>query len=169
MIKEKIKNPSKSFIATTFILLFVVIALSVIIAITSRETVIICESTKTNAELNYTIKIKSIIRSKDSLANTIETTYDITTNDELELTELKDNYRKQYEENNKNYGGYNYRVEDIDKTHAKFIGTTKYDEVDFKKYAETNPSINQYITEGRLSLEGAKRQQESSGAICKAQ
>ena len=80
------------------------------------------------------------------------------------LEALKEQVEQTYASVSK-YGGYDYSVK-LSGNKVTSTVTIDYSEMDMEKYAKDVPGIKQYLTNGKYTLEGAKKVYIEMGATC---
>ena len=115
----------------------------------------------------YKLETEYKVYSKKDIVTKVETKTTITSKKEKILKKFEKELNEQYETNNNNYGGYEYKanLKDNSLTANVSIDYTKYD---MKKFASDNVAIKEYLNKDKqFTLEGAKKYYNTIGATCK--
>lgn len=131
-----------------------------------KKQVVKCNLISDQSASGYTMNVNINIYSKDNAVYKIVTEEEISSNNNTILSYFQKQFNDQYENYNKIYGGYTYKVNNKNgKVTAKVI--IDYKKIDMKKFISANPAIKEYINkENNLLLDGAKKMYESTGAKC---
>ncbi len=81
------------------------------------------------------------------------------------LEAMKQQVEESYENASK-YGGYEYSVK-VSGNKVTSTANIDYSEMDLEKYAEDVPGLNQFVENGKFTVEGAKKIYTIAGATCK--
>lgn len=111
-------------------------------------------------ESEYTINYKGVfVESVNAVETITSESQDII--DSVETT-VKDTYSK----TNEAYGGYDYEVTRYD---GKLISnvTIDYNVMDLEKYSNDQPVLKSFMKDGKMTVNGAKKIYEATGATCK--
>ena len=133
----------------------------------AKEIVTKCSLTSDQSTSGYKLETEYKVYSKKDIVTKVETKTTITSKKEKILKKFEKELNEQYETNNNNYGGYEYKVnlKDNSLTANVSIDYTKYD---MKKFASDNVAIKEYLNKDKqFTLEGAKKYYNTIGAKCK--
>ena len=151
------------------IILEVVGALALIVILfflfgNNKKTV--CTLTSNQSKNGYKLESKYEINSKGNIVKTVEVIETITSKDKETLDKFEKQFKDQYEFNKKTYKGYTYKITN---NGSKVVATVtiNYKDFDMDKFIKNNEAMKQYTKNNKLTLDGAKRLYESSGATCK--
>ena len=141
------------------------VLLVVIINVFNTSTMV-CKSISDQSKSGYTIETRYIIESRGKIVKKIKITEIIKSKDEKKLKDFEKQFEKQYSYNKKTYGGYDYKVTN---KNGKVTTNIKIDyrHFDMKKFAKDNGAMKEFIVDDKLTLSGAKKLYESTGARCK--
>ena len=149
------------FVIIVVILVFIVAG----IIIFSHKRVV-CTN-KTNQSSNgYVLETKYVIKTKFNKVKTINIIETITSKDKKVLKKFEKQFKDEYAYNSKIYGGYTYEVIN---NNGKVISnvTINYKKFDMDRFIDNNEAMKKYTKNNKLTLEGAKKMYESTGATCK--
>ena len=113
-------------------------------------------------ELNSTYKINYTGNYIDSV-NSVET---ISSEKEELLSAFEKQLNTTYETANKVYGGYTF---DVTNKNGKVVSKADidYSKMNLKQFTKDQPTLNQFVKDDKLLVEGIKSLYESMGATCK--
>lgn len=119
--------------------------------------------TATGYQLNATYKIFAT----GDIVDKVETVEIVDSSDDAILKQLETQVKTQYENNNKRYGGTDYKITNNgSKLESKV--TIDYSKYDMEKMVNENSVMKSLVNEdNRLTVEGAKSLYETMGATCK--
>ena len=145
------------------ILLIIIISIFIMI-FGSKKT--ICTNSSNQSKNGYKLDTKYVIYSNWNNVKTIKITEIITSKDKKVLDKFKQQLEKQYSSNKDTYGGYQYKIIIKDN---QLIGNTTihYNEFDMKEFIKNNEAMKSYTKNNKLTLDGARKMYESTGATCK--
>lgn len=144
----------------------IVIITAVVIFLLLSKKKITCTMISDQKRNGYIIQSSYVIESKYGYVQNINIKEVITSKDSKILDKFENQFNKQYSYNKKTYHGYQYTViNDKDKVESKV--TINYKKFDMKKFIKNNEAMKSYIKNNKLTLEGARKMYESTGATCK--
>ena len=125
-----------------------------------------CTLDNDQSKSGYKVKSTYNIYSKNGVVSKVSTEEVLTSENTTILKYFEDLNKKQYEAQNKNYGGYNYDVK-ADKNTVTTTVTIDYKKMNLKKFIEENSAMKSYVNkDNKFTLKGAKTMYESLGAKC---
>ncbi len=127
---------------------------------------ITCTNSSDQSKNGYKLDTKYVIKSNWNKVKTVKVTETISSKDKKLLDKFKKQLEKQYSYNKKTYGGYTYKIET---NNNQIIGeiTIDYKEFDLEYFIENNEAMKEYTKNNKLTLDGAKKMYEATGAVCK--
>lgn len=137
-----------------------------IVIIFSRNKVIICAKESNQEKSNFIYKTKYVIKARNSNVKSVSITEFIESSDKKVLEKYGNQLKKEYSYNKKAYGGYTYKVE-IKNNQVIGKTTIDYKEFDLEYFIENNEAMKEYTENNKLTLDGAKKMYEATGAVCK--
>ena len=144
--------------------LILVISIVTTLVLLNRTKVVTCNNT---LSINgYKLETYYTINYKKDIVKTIRVEEYITSDDDKVLNDYEDQFNKQYEYNNKVYGGYEYKVTKKNKKVETNV-LIDYDKLDMDKFIKNNEVMKDYTDNNKLTIDGAIKLYEDSGAICK--
>lgn len=150
-------------------MLSVVLLLCVSVGIVSgcgaKKRTVECTTTQTLSDykLNATYKIYAT----GDVVDKVETIEVVDSSNESVLKEFESTLNAQYGNNDKRYGGYDYKVT-IDGSKLESKVTIDYSKVDMDKMVSDNSAMKSFLNKkNRLTVEGATSIYEAMGATCK--
>ena len=152
----------KKFIKLLFVFMLVVF----LAGCKGKEVVTKCNYESNQETSGYKIVTDYEIYSRDELATKVVKKEKIISKNNTILAYFKDQFKKQYESNNKNYKGYSYEVSDK-KGETVSIVTIDYSKVDMDKFIKDNPAMKSFVNKSNQpTYKGIKTMYESMGAKC---
>lgn len=116
---------------------------------------------------NYDISTDYTIKSSGKIVTSVTIKQVIESKDKKVLENFKKQLEDQYKNNNTVYGGYKYKVTINGKKLTADV-TIDYKKFDLDKFVKTNGAMKEYVNkDNKLTVEGAKKMYESTGAKCK--
>ncbi len=154
------------------IVLYFVVVLVIIVFVTltklalSSNKQLVCTNKSDQSSNGYVLETKYVIKSKFSKVKTINISESITSKDKKVLDNFEKQLKDNYSYNKKTYGGYKYKI-----TNNNGVVTSNviinYKKFDIEKFIDNNEAMKKYTKNNKLTLEGAKKMYESTGATCK--
>ena len=160
---KKIINNKKLLIA---IISFILIIVFIIIILLVSDRKITCIMETDQSKNGFIFNSEYVIKYKKNIVNKVKITETITSSDNTILEKYNKQLEKQYSDMNKLYNGYNNKIT-ISKGSVISKTTINYKEFDMKEFIKDNEAMKQYTKDNKLTVEGAKKLYESSGATCK--
>ena len=130
----------------------------------SKKTV--CTLVSNQTKNGYKLETKYEISSKGNIVSTVKIAEKITSKDTKKLENFEKQLNDQYKFNQSTYKGYKYKVVKSGNTVTTDV-TINYKDFDMEKFIKNNEAMKQYTKDNKLTLEGAKKLYESTGAKCK--
>jgi uncharacterized lipoprotein YehR (DUF1307 family) len=151
-------------IGTVSIILVILVIILLLSLFRSKEMVCTLKSDQSNS--GYILETKYVIKYRGDYVNTVNITETITSDKKEVLEKFAVQFNDQYSYNKKTYGGYNYSV---DNTGNKVESNVEidYTEMNLEKFIKNNEAMKEYTKNNKLTIEGAKKMYEASGAKCK--
>ena len=148
----------------SFSICIVIFCLILLFFINRKQT--ICTNSSDQSKNGYKLDTKYVIKSNWNKVKTVKVTETISYKDKKLLDKFKKQLEKQYSYNKKTYGGYTYKIET---NNNQIIGeiTIDYKEFDLEYFIENNEAMKEYTKNNKLTLDGAKKMYEATGAVCK--
>lgn len=149
-----------------FIISGVIIVAGIVLFVMFSPKKLTCTSKSDQSKNGYVLESKYVIYPAGKNVSKVEVTQTITSKDEEVLKNFETQFKEDYEYFKKNYGGYEYKISNNnDKLSSKI--TINYKKLDMKKFIENNSAMKQYTKNNKLTMDGAKKMYEASGATCK--
>lgn len=152
--------------------LYFIVVLVIIVFVTltklalSSNKQLVCTNKSDQSSNGYVLETKYVIKSKFSKVKTINISESITSKDKKVLDKFEKQLKDNYSYNKKTYGGYKYKI-----TNNNGVVTSNviinYKKFDIEKFIDNNEAMKKYTKNNKLTLEGAKKMYESTGATCK--
>ena len=143
-----------------------IVLLLLLLILQNINKTVTCSSTSDQSKNGYILSTEYVIKSKNKIVKSVNIKETITSKDEKLLSNFEKQFKEQYEYNKKAYGGYKFKV-----TNKNGKVTTNveidYSKFDMEKFTTNNVAMKQYTKNNKLTLEGAKKLYESTGATCK--
>lgn len=130
----------------------------------NKERVIEC--TLSQQLSSYEIKATYKVFAKGDSVNKVDVVETATSENTSILDQLERTLKLQYDNLNQSYGGYTYNVTKTEKQVESKV-TIDYNKFNSKKFADDKTNLEQYIKDGRLTVDGVIRAYEANGATCK--
>lgn len=146
------------------IIIAVIVVLIVSILLFTNNKTIKC--TGTSKQTGYTYDTEYIIKASGNKVKTITIKETITSKKATILDKFEKQYKEQYEYDKKTYGGYQYTINNKDGKLEVNVDID-YKKMDMEKFIKNNATMKQYTKKNKLTLKGAKKLYESTGAVCK--
>lgn len=156
---------NKRILTTLELIGGLVIILVLAVDVLSTSTMV-CKGSFDQSKNGYTLNTKYVIKARGKIVKKIKITETIQSNDKKLLNDFKEQFEREYSYNKKNYGGYDYQI--INKN-DKVVANLRinYRHFDMKKFVKNNGAMKDFTVKNKLTLSGAKKLYESTGAICK--
>lgn len=133
----------------------------------SKEKVTKCILKNDQSKNNYKTKTTYKIYSKKDIVSKVSYEEVLISKNTTIIKYFENINKKQFEKQNKLYGGYTYDVKSEKNTVTSNV-TIDYSKIDMKKFIDDNSSIKSYINkDNKMTLKGAKAMYKSLGAKCK--
>ncbi len=155
----------KNYIYVGIIVLIIIANIVVFLLLTFSNKEIICTSKSDQSKNGYILETTYKIKYKNEMVTSINIKEIITSKDKKKLKSFAKQFEEQYEYNKKTYGGYTYKVTNKDGKVESDV-TVDYKEMDMKKFIKNNEAMKKFTNDNKLTLEGAKKLYESTGAKC---
>ena len=149
-------------------ILFIIIGVvvGIVLFILNCPKKMTCTSKSDQSKNGYVIETKTVVYSKGKNVTKVVTDQTVTSKDSKKLSTFEKQFKEDYANFKKKYGGYEYKVtKDKDKVEANI--TINYKKLDMKKFIDDNAAMQQYTKNNKLTKDGAKTMYEASGAVCK--
>jgi len=147
-----------------FILLLMVILLT---GCDNKETVTECNYVNKQTKAGYTITSTYTIYAKGKLVNKVEINQVIDSENQEKLNEFETSLTSQYKTNNSLYGGYEFTSNKEDNK-LTFNVTIDYSVLNMELFIKNNAAMKDHVNKkNKLTLEGATKLYQSTGAVCK--
>ena len=130
----------------------------------SKKTV--CNLVSNQTKNGYKLETKYEIFSKGDIVSTVKINETITSKDDKKLEKFEKQLNDQYKFNQNTYKGYTFKVIKNGNKVTTDV-TINYNNFDMAKFIKNNEAMKQYTKNNKLTLEGAKKLYESTGAKCK--
>lgn len=130
-----------------------------------KEETKVVECTQTQSLSTYEIKSNFKITAKGELVEKVEANETYTSEDTSIIDQIEQTLNLQYNDLNKSYGGYTYKVNKTENGVSAAV-TIDYNKFDAKKFA-TIQKLENYLKNGRLTLDGIVKRYQLNGATCK--
>lgn len=127
---------------------------------------VICTNSSDQSSNGYVLETKYVIKANFNKVNTITITENIVSKDKNVLDKFEKQLNDNYSYNKKTYGGYSYKVTNGDGKVTSNV-TINYKKFDMKKFIDDNEAMKKFTKNNKLTLSGAKKMYESTGAVCK--
>ena len=152
--------------------LYFIVVLVIIVFVTltklalSSNKQLVCTNKSDQSSNGYVLETKYVIKSKFSKVKTINISESITSKDKKVLDKFEKQLKDNYSYNKKTYGGYKYKI-----TNNNGVVTSNviinYKKFDMDSFIDNNEAMKKYTKNNKLTLDGAKKMYESTGATCK--
>lgn len=149
-----------------YLLIIAVLIVGTLLFVIIKPKKMVCTSKSDQSKNGYVIENKYVIKAKGKNVTKVEIKEIITSKDKDKLKDFKTQFEDQYSYFKKTYGGYEYKITTKGDTLTTNI-TIDYKKLDMDKFIENNAAMKQYTKKNKLTLEGAKKMYEASGATCK--
>lgn len=130
-----------------------------------KEKIVTCTNKNEQSISGYTLESTYKIHSKKNNVTKIETKIIITSEKKEILEQFENDLKRQYESNNKNYGGYKYDISIKDEKLTATV-TIDYNKFDMDKFVSDNTAMKEYLDDSKYTLDGAIKYYETTGNKC---
>lgn len=130
-----------------------------------KEKVVTCTNKNEQSVSEYTLESSYKIHSEKENVTEVESEIVITSEKNEILEQFENDLKRQYESNDKNYGGYKYDISIKDEKLTAKV-TIDYNKFDMDKFVSDNNAMKDYITDGRYTLDNAIKYYETTGNKC---
>lgn len=144
---------------------YLVLVLSLVL-LTGCSKKMTCTSTSDQSKSGYKLESKYEITTNNNNVTKVEIEETITSSDKKKLEKFEKQLDEQYSYNKKKYGGYTYKVTNSNGKVTSKV-TIDYKKFDMKQFIKDNAAMKTYTKDDKLTLDGAKKLYESTGATCK--
>ena len=145
--------------------LLLCVCIGVVSGCGAKKRTIECTVTQnlSNYKLNATYKIYAT----GDVVDKVETIVVVDSSSNAVLKEFESTLNTQYGNNDKRYGGYDYKVT-IDGSKLESKVTIDYSKVDMEKMISDNSAMKSFVNKkNRITVKGATSLYEAMGATCK--
>lgn len=155
----------KKIIKCLVLFLFVLVISGCNSKLSYKESVCTLENDQSKSD--YKAQTTYKIYSKNDIVKKVYSKETLKSNSKEILDYFKNLYEKQYDAQNKNYGGYKYSIK-IDGNNLISDITIDYTKLDLDKFIKDNSAMKSYVNEeNKLTVDGIIKMYESLGASCK--
>lgn len=155
----------KKIIKCLALFLFVLVISGCNSKLSYKESVCTLENDQSKSD--YKAQTTYKIYSKNDIVKKVYSKETLKSNSKEILDYFKNLYEKQYDAQNKNYGGYKYSIK-IDGNNLISDITIDYTKLDLDKFIKDNSAMKSYVNEeNKLTVDGIIKMYESLGASCK--
>lgn len=155
---------NKMPIIIALVVLVIILLIVFILLITNDKMT--CTMKSDQSANGYVMETKYVVTSKGKNVKKVNITETITSKDKDKLKRFATQFKEQYKYNKKSYGGYTYKVTNKGNKVVSKV-TIDYNKMDMKKFIKANAAMKEYTKKDKLTVEGAKKLYESTGATCK--
>lgn len=133
----------------------------------AKTQVTVCTNVNDQSKSGYKSTTTYKIYYKNDIVTKVDSEEILTSQNNTYIKYFEDLNKKQYETQNKAYGGYTYDVKaEKEKVISKL--TIDYTKVNMNKFIEDNSAMKSYVNkDNKFTIDGAKTMYESLGATCK--
>lgn len=144
----------------------VLVVIILLVVIFGGRKSITCTMKSDQSKNGYVLETKYVIKANKNIVKKVAINETITSKDSKLLDRFEKSFKEQYEYNQKNYNGYTYKVTN---KNGKVLTDVviDYSEFDMEKFIKNNSAMKEYTDDNKLTLDGAKKLYESTGATCK--
>ena len=140
---------------------------AIVLVVLNNRTALTCKLTSDQTAMGYKVDSVYAVYGSQDAVNKVTVRHAVQSDSEETRNTLIDDYKSQFDYNNKRYGGYEYNVSGLNGNEIVFSGSIDYSKMDMEKFKTDNVAMEDFLNEnGKLGLDGAKRLYESSGATC---
>ena len=131
----------------------------------SKGNTITCTLETEDSTNGYKLNAVYKINYTNGVANYVESEETINSSNAAILSNFESVLKSTYETSNSTYGGYTY---DIKRTDSSVTAKVKvdYSVVNIKQLIEDQPSLQSYVKDGKLTVDGIKSLYTALGAKC---
>ena len=162
--KKEVKKDNKILYVICAVLIIIIISVIIFLLLNNRN--VICENVSNQKADGYKIENTYNISSDKGIVNKVVIKEVITSEKKDVLNNYEKQLKDQYEYNKTIYGGYAYK---INKSNGKLEAdiTVDYTKMNLERFIKDNEAMRQYTKDNKLTLDGARKLYESSGAKCR--
>ena len=114
----------------------------------------------------YKVDSDITIYAEDNIVTKVKTVETVIAHQKEILTYFEQTLNNQYEETNKNYGGYTYEIKTTDEKLTSNV-EIDYTKMDLNKYVNDNAVMKEYVNDkNELTVDGITKLYEAMGATC---
>ena len=163
-MEKKKNNNSTLLVGIIGVVVLVVVILLICILLSNKK--VVCTMKSDQSKNGYVLETEYIIKANGKNVKTVDITETVTSKDKKKLSKFEKDFNDNYAYNKKNYGGYTYKVTNKDGKVVTKV-TINYNKFDMEKFIKNNEAMKKYTEKNKLTLDGAKKLYESTGAKCK--
>lgn len=130
-----------------------------------KEKIVTCTNKNVQSISGYTLESTYKIHYKKDIVTKIDSEIVITSEKKEILEQYENDLKRQYESNDKNYGGYKYDVSIKDEKLTAKV-TIDYNKFDMDKFESDNSAMKEYLDDSKYTLDGAIKYYETTGNKC---
>ena len=145
--------------------IIVLIIVVILFILLSRKT-LTCTFKSDQSSNGYSISANYVVKAKYGIVQRVKINEVITSKDSKVLNKFEKQFNKQYSYNKKTYGGYKYKITNNNDKVTSNV-TIDYNKLDMKQFIDNNAAMKEYTENNKLTLDGAKKMYEATGAVCK--
>lgn len=131
----------------------------------SKGNTITCTLESEDSASGYKISAVYKINHKDDLVEYVESEEVVTSSNATVLSSFESILKSTYESANSTYGGYTYDVKKTDSTVTAKV-KVDYNTMNLKQYVEDQQVLQNYLKDGKLTVDGVKSVYTALGAKC---
>ncbi len=147
-------------------LVVLVVTLLIVFIVLIKDDKMTCTMKSDQSANGYVMETKYVVTSNGKNVMKVNITETITSKDKDKLKKFSSQFEEQYKYNKKAYGGYTYKVTNNGNKVISKV-TIDYNKMNMKKFIKANVAMKEYTEKDKLTVEGAKKLYESTGATCK--
>ena len=145
------------------ILLFLLL---IIYLVFIRNRKMVCTSESDQSSNGYKITTTYEVIYKAGTVKKTTITEKVTSKEKEVIDRFEKDWKDQYEYNKNTYGGYEYKLTTKKDSISSNI-IIDYDKFNLKKFSRLNAAMKEYMKDDKLTIDGAQKMYEASGAKCK--
>lgn len=132
---------------------------------TAKTGTINCALSKNDVVSEYSLESSYVINYTGDYVDNVETKETVSSDSEYVLEYFEQTFNDTYSATSKAYGGYTYTVTKEDK---KVISDVKidYNEMDIDQFVKDQPTLKDFVENGKMLVDGVKSVYEAMGATC---
>ncbi len=127
---------------------------------------ITCTNSTNDVVSGYSTESKYIINYKGKNVDSVETVETVSSDNDEVLSAVETQLNEMYNKTNETYGGYTIKIEKGDGKVTANV-TIDYNKMDLDQYVKDQPSLKNFVKDGKMQLDGVKAIYETMGATCK--